>query len=124
MSVGKRGDAGHAKGGLGRLLKPSTHIGIYMSGIGGGAGALGGLVKGLWDAAYADGPGIAAGIADGLAGGPWDKALYHGGAALAKVALTTAYATAGGWFIGYTGGSRLTDSAMGYVSSIFGRGRG
>lgn len=97
------------------LTSPSTHVGFYMAGVGSAVGGTGGLLKGVADELLVCGPAIA----DGIANGSWQEVLYHTGMAVGNVLATSAYVTAAGAFVGYMGGTLVTDRAFGYVSSFF-----
>ncbi|MCX6821123.1 MAG: hypothetical protein NT016_04230 [Candidatus Aenigmarchaeota archaeon] len=111
MSGDKRGTVERTKG---YLTKPSTHFGVYAAGWGALIGGSGGLVKGAYDALYAEGPLI---IADALRGS-WQDAAYHLGVAAGRAFATSAAFAEASAFVGYAGGSLMTERALGYASSF------
>lgn len=113
MNDGKRGITGRTRG---YLAKPSTHVGFYVAGIGSVIGGAGGLAKGVADSLFAYGPEILS----NLTRGSWQEAAYRTGIAVASALETSAYVTAAGAFVGYAGGSLVTDRLLGYISSFFG----
>jgi len=113
MEEGKRGVVERTRG---YFTSPSMHVGFYMAGVGSAVGGTGGLLKGIADELLVDGPMIAGDIAKGS----WQEAMYHTGVAVGNVLATSAYVTAAGAFIGYVGGTLVTDRVLGYVSSFFG----
>jgi len=111
MGGDKRGAADRTKS---YLTKPSTHVGVYAAGWGALIGGSGGLVKGVYDALYAEGPLI---VADALKGS-WQDAAYHLGEAAGRAFATSAVFAEASAFVGYAGGSLMTDRVLGYASSF------
>jgi len=111
MSEGKRSAVERTKS---YLTKPSTHIGVYLAGWGALIGGSGGILKGAYDAFYAEGPLIAT---DALRGA-WLDVGYHLGAAAGMAFAASAVFAEAGAFVGYAGGSLMTDRVLGYASSF------
>jgi hypothetical protein len=111
MSRGKRGTVERTKD---YLTKPSTHVGIYAAGCGALIGMSGGTLKGVYDALYVEGPLIA----EDVAMRSWQGAGYHFLEAADRVFATSAAFAEAGTFVGYAGGSLVTDRVLGYASSF------
>lgn len=111
MGVSKEGAVERTKS---YLTKSSTHVGVYAAGCGALIGMSGGLVKGAYDALYAEGPLI---VADAFRGS-WQDAGYHLGEAAGRAFVTSAEFAQASAFVGYVGGSLMTDRVLGYASSF------
>ena len=97
------------------FLKPSTHGGFYLSGIGCFVGGLGGLVREIGLTAYSEGPDIVTKISSGM----WYEAGCQLVASATRMFLNSAYIAGAGGCIGYIGGTIITGKICDTISSFF-----